>query len=131
MGKDVFFFIEEINLTTQFLKHLSWVRENSATELLLHHQQGFFDLAEELRPNIEKTLYLKLSHNQYPTRGKNEAESKQFAKEHSGILIKTELDKLFEYSYLQQAKKYESETEYGENKLKQKQYDERFKSLHQ
>ena len=129
MGKDVFFFIEKINLTTQFLKHLSWVRFQFADELLLRHQQGIFDLAEELRPKIEESLLIKLKHKRYPAQGKNEAESKQFAKEYSGVLIKTELDKLFDDLLLAEIKRYEQDTNYGENLSKQTQYDERFQRL--
>jgi len=129
MGKDVFFYIDKINLTTQFLKHLSWVRERLATDQLLRHQQGFFDLAEEIRPKIVQLLQEKLAYKRYPTRGKNEEESKQYARESSEILIRTELDKICEEVFLVEAKKYVLYTEHGENNSKQEEYDDQFKQL--
>lgn len=129
MRGDVFFFIDEIHLTTQFLKHLSWVRGNLANDILLSHQQGFFDLAEELRPRITRLLYEKFAKKQYPMKGKNETESKQFAREDSGILIKTELENLYNKLFLTATEKYETDTNYGENVEKQKEYDQRFKKL--
>ena len=131
MGKDVFFYIDKINLTAQFLKHLSWVREKLATDQLLRHQQGFFDLAEELRPKIIQLLEEKLVNKRYPTRGKNEEESKQYARESSEKLIRTELNTLYRETFLVEAKKYASYTEYGENTSKQEEYDNRFKKLRQ
>ncbi len=129
MGSDVFFYIDKIYLTTQFLKHLSWVRPKLATEQLLRHQQGFFDLAEELRPKITQLLEEKLAHKRHPTSGKNEEESKQYARENSGMLIKTELDRLYHDVFLSGVKTYESDTEYGENTSKQEEYDRRFEKL--
>ena len=48
----IFYFIETIQLTTQFLRHLSWVREQQATNFLLKHEQGHFDLAESFKHKI-------------------------------------------------------------------------------
>lgn len=131
MGTDVFFYIDKINLTTQFLKHLSWVREQVATDHLLRHQQGFFDLAEEIRPKIVQLLQEKLIHKRYPTKGKNEEESKQYARESSEMLIRTELNALYQETFLVEAKKYALDTEHGENTTKQEEYDNRFKKLRQ
>jgi len=131
MGQDVFFYIDKIQLTAQFLKHLSWVREKLATDQLLRHQQGFFDLAEELRPKINQLMNEKLAHKRHPARGKNEEESKQYAREDSGMLIKTELERMYHEVFLNEARKYKLETEHGENNSKQAEYDNRFKKLRQ
>jgi len=130
MGKDVFFKISDVVLKTQFLKNLSWVKAKFATEKLLEHQQGFFDLAEELRPLITDKIAEKFYNKKYLVRGSNEAERLQYAQEDSATLIRDLLDKLYEEIYLKEAQNYESETEYGENEVKQESYNFRFSKLH-
>ena len=55
-GDRIYFLIEDIRLSTQFLRHLSWVREAQDTSDLLKHEQGHFDLAESLRPIITEKI---------------------------------------------------------------------------
>ncbi len=129
MGAGLIFRIKNIQLTTEFQKNLSWVREIFATNHLLDHQQGFFDLAEEIRPMITEKLSDLFANRNYPIRGMNESERMQFAKEDSALLIQDELDKLYDSIFLKEAKKYESETEYGENLSKQQEYGRRFDKL--
>ena len=121
----VHYYIDNIHLQTQFLRHLSWIREQNASQTLLKHQQGHFDLAEWFRPMITERILSKFKGKKFPTRGKNDEQKKQFAKEDSGLMILTELEKY--YKDLQSLrKKYDDETEFGLNSDKQNDYDEKF-----
>ena len=128
-GSELFYSIENIALTTQFQKQLSWVRLQLSNDQLLNHQQGFFDLAEELKPQILEKLSKLFSDKKYPVRGNNDAERMQFAREDSSLMIRTALDRLFEEIFLPQAHKYEKDTNFGENISVQKEYDQRFSNL--
>jgi hypothetical protein len=122
------FLIDDIKLTTQFLRHLSWVREKQSSADLLKHEQGHFDLAESLRPMITEKIQNKFEDKKFPTRGQNDEQRKQFAREDSGLMIVKELEKWY-LDFSQKRKTYDEETEFGHNREKQKEYDEQFDKL--
>jgi hypothetical protein len=125
---EILFFIENIQLTTEFNPLLSWVRPLQNTDTLLLHEQGHFDLGELVkRENLEKlrNLFYK---KQFTTRGKNEDQNKQFAKEDSGKMIAIEIKKL-EQMLLQRRKIYDDETDFGKNLEKQSEYNDLFVKL--
>ena len=64
----------------------------------------------------------------FPTRGQNDAQRKQFAKEDSGKMISIEIDKLSNI-LKQKRNEYDTETEFGSNIKNQLQYNEIFKKL--
>jgi hypothetical protein len=127
-NEKIYFEINEIKLQTQFLRHLSWVRDGQESLELLKHEQGHFDLAEMTRSTIEETIRNKLYPKKFPTRGQNEEQQKQFAKEDSSALIAKELEKSL-LGFSQIRTKYNEETNFGLNDLKQKEYDEKFKEF--
>ena len=130
MGSDILFFIENIELSVEFYRLLSWVRTPDANDSLLKHEQGHFDLAELVkRENLEK-LQKFFYEKQYPTRGKNEEQRKQFAKEDSGKIIGEEVEKL-EKQLLKRRQDYDEQTNFGLNSQKQLEYDLLFKKLRQ
>ena len=122
------FLIDEIKLTTQFFRHLSWVRKNQSSLDLLKHEQGHFDLAESLRLGITEKIQNEFQNKKFPTRGKNPDQQKQFAREDSGLMISKELEK-WSLDFAQKRKIYDDETEFGHNVKKQKEYDEKFDKL--
>jgi hypothetical protein len=125
---EILIFIENIQLTTEFNPLLSWVRPLQNTDTLLLHEQGHFDLGELVkRENLEKlrNLFYK---KQFTTRGKNEDQNKQFAKEDSGKMIAIEIKKL-EQMLLQRRKIYDDETDFGKNLEKQSEYNDLFVKL--
>ena len=125
---DVYFLISDIKLETQFLKHLSWVRLPNASDALLMHEQGHFDLAEFMRPFFEDKITKQFCEIKFQTRGKNEEQRKQAAREDSNLLILKELDKCF--SILdKERQKYVEETQFGKNFLKQKEYNKKYHKL--
>lgn len=125
---NIYFLISNIKLETQFLKHLSWVKLQNVSSSILDHEQGHFDLAESMRTNFEEQLKKKFYGVKFPTRGQNEDQRKQFAREDSGSFILKELKKFSEILE-KERKKYDEETDYGENSSKQKEYQENFRKL--
>ncbi|MCE2614913.1 MAG: hypothetical protein LVO36_03315 [Nitrosopumilus sp. (ex Thoosa mismalolli)] len=129
MDRDILFYIENLQLHVHFHTLLSWVRESEISDSLLLHEQGHFDLAETIRQeNIVKfqdTFYEK----QFPTRGQNEEQRKQNAKEDSGIIISQELEKL-EQILLQKREEYDTLTNFGNNQSEQQKFNQTFASLH-
>ena len=124
----IFYLIDKIQLSTLFLRHLSWVRIQHSSDNLLKHEQGHFDLAESLRNTIVQNIENEFKERRFPTRGQNEEQRKQFAREDSGLMIAKELEKWNEI-LLEKRKQYDEETEYGENLEKQKEYGETFQKL--
>ena len=122
----VFFLIRNLLLTTEFVPHLSWARP-ARTPVMLHHEQGHFDLGEivmrEGLAAIQSALYGRM----FPTRGKNEDQRRQFAKEDSAMLIDSEVRALLGRLGERRAR-YDAETEYGAN-AQQAGYDEIFAGL--
>ena len=124
----IHFLIDNVKLSTQFLKHLSWVREKQASLGLLKHEQGHFDLAETLRPRIMEDFKNEFKDKKFPTRGQNEEQQKQFAREDSGSMISQRLEKWY-YDFSQKRRKYDQETDFGHNLNKQQEYDKKFIKL--
>ena len=124
----IFYLINKLQLSTLFLRHLSWVRIQHSSNNLLKHEQGHFDLAESLRNTIVQNIENEFKERRFPTRGQNEEQRKQFAREDSGLLIAKELQKWNE-TLFEKRKQYDEETEYGINLEKQKEYDEIFHKL--
>ena len=128
IGDEIYFLISNVQLTTQFLRHLSWVRLQNASLDLLRHEQGHFDLAETLRPLFVEQIENKFKDLKFHTRGKNEEQRKQFAREDSSLMLAKELEKCFD-TLVDARKKYDEETTFGQNLSKQKEYDEKFRAL--
>ena len=93
IGDKIYFLIDNVKLTTNFFRHLSWVRPQYASENLLKHEQGHFDLAEYLRFEITEKILNKFKNKKFLTRGKNQEQRKQYAREVSGLMISDELEK--------------------------------------
>ena len=114
LNDKIVFFIENIQLTVEFHPLLSWVRFSEASNNLLKHEQGHFDLAETIRRDHVKILENKFYEKFFPTRGQNDAQRKQFAKEDSGRMISKEVDKLTE-TLTKKREEYDVETNFGNN----------------
>ena len=128
VGPKIVFFIENIQLFTQFHCVLSWVRSNHENASLLNHEQGHFDLSELIKLQHIDELKNKFKGKYYPTRGQNEEQRKQFAKEDSGKMIIKEIEKL-EKILSEKRKDYDEETEFGTNQKMQSEYDSVFSKL--
>ena len=122
-GSEIRFSIEKIELTTEFHRHLSWVRNSFATLELLNHEQGHFDLAELLRMEIVEKIQSIFRGKWYPTRGQNDEQRKQSAREDSATMITKELKKWEKYLQEKQ-EEYDVKTDYGSLANKQSEYDD-------
>ena len=128
LNENVVFLINDIKISVEFHPLLSWVRESELTDNLLHHEQGHFDLAEMLKRDYEKILKNKFYDKSFPTRGQNEPQQKQFAKEDSGRMISNEIDKLTKI-LSSKRDEYDVETDFGKKLEIQSKYDELFETL--
>lgn len=128
IDEQIVFMIENISLFVEFHPLLSWVRQSETNESLLNHEQGNFDLAELVKRENIANLQVKFYNRYFPTRGQNEEQQKQFAKEDSGKMINTEVEKL-QNIFDKKSLKYQNETNYGKNINAQSKYDLVFKQL--
>ena len=128
LNDEIVFSIENIELSVEFHPLLSWVRSSEANDNLLKHEQGHFDLAEMIKRNHIKIFETKFYDKGFPTRGQNDAQRKQFAKEDSGRLISNEVDKLSR-NLLKKREEYNVETDFGKNLDIQLKYDQLFEKL--
>ena len=128
LNENVVFLINDIKISVEFHPLLSWVRESELTDNLLHHEQGHFDLAEMLKRDYEKILKNKFYDKSFPTRGQNEPQQKQFAKEDSGRMISNEIDKLTKI-LSSKRDEYDVETDFGKKLEIQSKYDKLFEIL--
>ncbi len=126
---DIVFLINGISLYVEFHPLLSWVRQSEANKSLLNHEQGNFDLAELVKreniANLQEEFYKK----HFSTRGQNDEQQKQFAKEDSGKMINEQVEKL-QNLFDERSQKYQNETNYGKNLEEQSGYNLAFKQLH-
>ena len=128
MDDEIVFSIENIQISVEFHPLLSWVRSSEANDNLLKHEQGHFDLAEMIKRNHIKIFETKFYDKGFPTRGQNDAQRKQFAKEDSGKLISNEVDKLSR-NLLKKREEYDVETDFGKNLDVQLKYNQLFEKL--
>ncbi len=128
INDDIFFLIDDISLFVEFHPLLSWVRQSEANESLLNHEQGDFDLAELVKREYIQNLQAQFYKKHFSTRGQNDEQRKQFAKEDSGKMINHQVEKL-QHLFDERSKKYHDETNYGQNIDEQSKYDLIFKQL--
>jgi hypothetical protein len=126
-GNEIKFSIQNISIIPEFHRNLSWVRLTLSTDDLLKHQQGHFDLAELHKFEMINALK-KLENKWYQTRGQNEEQRKQFAREDSGMLIATEMIKWDKF-LIEKQKQYDFETDFGQLREKQSEYNSMFANL--
>ena len=129
IGRQIWFYIEKLQIHVHFHTLLSWIRESEISDSLLSHEQGHFDLSETLRQEYIKGIQDVFYEKKFPTRGQNEEQRKQNAKEDSGILISQEIEKLEEI-LSKKRKEYDTLTNFGNNQLEQQKFNQTFASLH-
>lgn len=128
INEQILFLIENIRLSVEFFPHLSWVRISQNTDSLLNHEQGHFDLAEMMRREYLEKLQNIFYGKYFPTRGQNEEQQKQFAKEDSGRMIAEEIEKL-EQMFDERRQEYDTMTTFGHNLEKQLEFNLEFDKL--
>jgi len=129
-NNQIMFLIDDIRVFVEFHSILSWVRSSQSNDSLLKHEQGVFDLAELVKRENLNALQNIFYEKQFPTRGRNEQQQKQFAKEDSGKMIAQEVEKL-ENIYKKKCQEYIEQTNFGQNQEKQSEYNLMFEKLKQ
>ena len=124
----VVFSVENIQLSVEFNPLLSWIRISEFNDSLLKHEQGHFDLAEIIKRKHQKIFENELYDKHFPTRGKNDAQRKQYAKEDSGKMISLEVEKL-NLRLKEKRNEYDWKTNFGKNISEQEKYNEIFDKL--
>ena len=128
MDSEILFLIKNIQISVEFCPLLSSVRSSEANDQLLKYEQGRFDLAEIVKREFIPNLHNKFEGRTYPTRGKNEDQRKQLAKEDSGKMIAKEIEQL-QQILEKRLQEYDEATDYGNNSEKQYEYALKFKEL--
>ena len=138
VGSDQFedkivFVIQDLKISVEFYRHLSWIRRFQSTSYvqlsLLRHEQGHFDLAELVARKYIDILQKKFDGKIFPTRGRNDEQRKQFAKDDSGNMIMAGVDEA-EKMLEQKRQEYDKDTDFGQDLKKQSEYDVKFAILH-
>ena len=128
MGSEILFMIKNIQVSVEFCTLLSSVRPSEKSDQLLKYEQGRFDLAELVKRESISNLQSKFEGKKFPTRGKNEEQRKQLAKEDSGKMIAQEID-VMQKTLEKKLEEYGETTDYGNNLEKQSQYSLEFEQL--
>ena len=128
LNGNIVFLINQIEVSVEFHPLLSWVRVSELNDNLLKHEQGHFDLAEMLKKDYDKILKNKFYDKVFPTRGQNDAQRKQFAKEDSSRMISIEIANLSQ-NLRKKRNEYNIETDFGKNISNQIKYEKIFKKL--
>ena len=119
--------IEDLHVTTEFWPALSWTRPFCG-DAVLRHQQGHFDLGELVMRREIDGIRRSLYGRRFTTRGKNEDQRKQFAREDSALVVEPVIARLGRV--LEEAQsRYDEETLHGERPEPQRRYDAEFASL--
>ena len=129
LNDQIVFSISNIEISVEFHPLLSWVRHSESNYNLLKHEQGNFDLAEMIKRNHKTIFEDKFYDKVFPTRGQNDAQRKQFAKEDSGRLISTEITNM-DKILLKKREDYDLDTDFGNNLEIQLKYNLLFEKLH-
>ena len=124
----IMFLIEDIRIFTEFYPLLSWVRYAESDDKLLKHEQGIFDLAELVKQENTERLQKEFHHKYFQTRGQNQEQRKQFAKEDSGKMIAKQVEQIEEL-FKQRRITYQTKTNFGQNQVLQSEYDAIFERL--
>ena len=94
----------------------------------MRYEQGRFDLAEFVKRENLSNLQTKFEGKAFPTRGKNEEQRKQLAKEDSGKMIAQEIEEL-QKILERRLSEYDETTDYGNKPEKISEYVLKFDQL--
>jgi len=125
------FKIGEMQLNAVFIPSLSWVVKNLSKKnsmLLLKHEQGHFDLAEEITRKSRSTTTKRFHNRAFIAKGKDEDKAKKYALSQV-IKIRKKIDGTLQRELKNQQTKYESKTNHGLIKAYQEKYNKRFEKL--
>jgi len=131
VGSKFKFKIRDMQLHAVFIPDLSWVMKNLSERdgtLLLKHEQGHFDLGEEITRRIRTKTTNRFQNRSLIVKGKNKEKAKKDA-----ILqvtkIRKEIEGKLQKEFKSQETKYDDKTNHGLIIEYQEKYNKRFKKL--
>lgn len=133
IGSKFKFKIREIELDAIFIPNFSWVMKNISEKkraLLLKHEQGHFDLAEEITKKTRVKIINHFQNKVFSIEEKNEDNAKKEAIRHANKIRKEVEGNLEKELEIQEAK-YDKKTNHGLITVYQNKYNKRFKNLRQ
>jgi hypothetical protein len=125
------FKITDMQLHAVFIPDFSWVKKNIGKKdrmLLLKHEQGHFDLAEEITRKVRTKTTNRFLNKSFIVKGKNEDNAKKNAILQATKLRKEIDDKLYK-EFKDQEAKYDGNTNHGLIIGYQEKYNKRFEKL--
>lgn len=125
------FKIKDMQLHAIFIPNLSWVLKNinkKNRKLLLKHEQGHFDLAEEITRGTRIKTANRFQNRSLTAKGKNESSAKKNAV-FQVSKIRKKVDIKLQKEFENQETKYDDKTNHGLIKKYQKKYNRRFEKL--
>jgi hypothetical protein len=130
-GSKFKFKIRDMHLSAVFIPDFSWVMKNvseKGSTLLLKHEQGHFDLAEEITRIIRTKTTNRFQNRVFIVKGKNEDKAKKDA-----VLqvtkIRKEIESELQKEFKSQETKYDDKTNHGLIIGYQSKYNKRFEKL--
>ncbi len=130
-GSKFKFKIREMQLHAVFIPDFSWVMKNVSEKdstLLLKHEQGHFDLAEEITRKTRIKTTNRFQNRVFIVKGKNEDKAKKEAISQA-TKIRKEIDGKLQKELKSQETKYDDKTNHGLIREHQEKYNKRFEKL--
>lgn len=125
------FKIKDMRLFAVFIPNLSWVMKNLSKKnsmLLLKHEQGHFDLAEEITRKSRTKAINRFQDRSLVANGKNEDAAKKDAILQVNVMRK-EIEAKLQGEFKSQETKYDDITNHGLIMSHQEEYNKRFNKL--
>ncbi|MHB8601752.1 MAG: hypothetical protein ACYC6W_12015 [Nitrosotalea sp.] len=130
-GNEFKFKIKDMQLNAVFIPDLSWVMKNvnkKNSVSLLKHEQGHFDLAEEITRKTRTSTTNRFHNKPFTVKGKNEHVAKKDAVLQA-IVIRKQIEGKLQEDFKSQETTYDEMTNHGLITKSQEKYDKRFEKL--
>ena len=118
----ILFEVLDLRIATEFWPVLSWARPD-CDDAALCHQQGHFDLGELVMREEVGRVRSSVCGRCFPTRGRNEDQRMQNAKEDSALVVESAVRKLEAVLAARQAR-YDRDTRHGADSEAQRRFDD-------
>lgn len=125
------FKIRDMQLNAVFIPDLSWVMKNISkknSESLLKHEQGHFDLAEEITRKTRTKVTNRFHDKSLVVKGENEDLAKKYAVSQA-TGIRREIECKLQKEFKSQETRYDDKTNHGLIMRYQEKYNKRFEKL--
>lgn len=128
------FHVIEVNLETEFHRNDSFVKPKCVSEgyvsnVLLLHEQGHFDLAEELISKCTKAIMSGCKGRWFQIQGASDDEKMEFIKSTAQTFVDEQVERVRKNIFRYEGDKYDEKTNHGRIPPEQDKFNEQFKQL--